>query len=242
MAGPVLVVGGDSRIGRALVAHLEGLGIEVRATTRRREAPDERRPYLDLADPTASLDALPAAEAVVLTAAIARLGACEDDPFGSARVNVEGTIRVAEAMAARGAQVLLLSTDKVFDGSRPLRHREDGVSPLTEYGRQKALAEAGIRGLGPRGAILRLSKVLAPEDPLVGEWVTALAAGQPITPFTDMYLAPVPLDLVCRMVARLLAAGEPGIFHLSGGEDRSYADFAARLGERLGAPSGLVRP
>jgi dTDP-4-dehydrorhamnose reductase len=29
---------------------------------------------------------------------------------------------------------------------------------------------------------------------------------------------------------------------LSGGEDRSYADLAARLGERLGVPSDLVRP
>lgn len=241
-AGSVLVVGGDGRIGRALGAHLEGLGVDVRSTTRRPELADETRPFLDLADPTASLDALPAAEAVVLTAAVARLGACEDDPAGSARVNVAGTIRVAEAMAARGARILLLSTDKVFDGSRPLRRREDGVSPLTEYGRQKALAEAGIRGLGQQGTILRLSKVMALEEPLVSEWTAALTEGRGISPFTDMYLAPVPLDLVCRTLTKLLATRESGIFHLSGAEDRSYADFAALMADRLGIASDLIRP
>ncbi len=242
MVGPVLVVGGDGKIGRALAGHLEALGVEVLASTRRPECVAVKRPLLDLSQPEAGLDTLPGVASVVLTAAVPGLRACEDDPAGSARINVAGTNRLAEAMAGRGAQVLLLSTDKVFDGSVALRQREDSVSPRTEYGRQKALAEAGVRGLGQQGAILRLSKVLAPEEPLLREWRAALAAGRVIGPFTNMYLAPVPTALVCRLIALLIGARSHGIFHLSGAEDRPYADFAGRLATKLGATPGLIQP
>src|SRR4051794_39972715 len=53
---PLLVVGGDSEIGVALVDYLLAQGESVKSTTRRRELSGPERPYLDLAAPEASWD------------------------------------------------------------------------------------------------------------------------------------------------------------------------------------------
>ncbi len=238
----VLVVGGDGWIGRALVGHLRGLGWWVRATTRRREAASAARPFLDLERIEDCLEALPRIDVAVLAAAVARLRDCAADPTASSRVNIDGTVALSRAFRARGTRVLLLSSDKVFDGTVARRGHGEAVSPITEYGRQKALGEAGLRGLGTSGAILRLSKVIDRSELLMRDWLDALARGRAIQPFDDMNLAPVPLSLVCRLIARMIEADAAGIHHASGLLDLSYADFARRLARALGAPDDLIRP
>ncbi len=240
--GSVLVVGGDGWIGQALTAVLGETGFQVWASTRRRSMVGPYRPYLDLADVAGGLDQLPDVDAVVLAAAVARLRDCAEDPAASAAINVAGTLRLGEALARRGAYVLLLSTDKVFDGLIPQRRRDDLTSPRTEYGRQKAEAESGVLRLAGRGAILRLSKVVAPTEPLISSWKSELRAGRRIFPFRDMHLAPVPLDLVCRLVGRLVAARTPGLFQASGREDLGYDELAIRLASSLGVDPSLVHP
>lgn len=236
-SGPAaLVVGGDSYIGRELGRRLRDAGWRVWTTTRR-EPRDPNCLRLDLAGP---LPELPAVDAAVICAARARLVECAKDPAGSRKVNVEGAARLAAALAARGVYPLFLSTDKVFDGLSPQRRRDEAPCARTEYGRQKAEAEAAVRAAG--GSVLRLCKVVSPDLPLIAEWRRALKEGRPIAPFSDMYLAPVPLGHVCRLIERLLAARAPGVYHCTGAEDRSYADLARLMAEAMGADPDLVRP
>ena len=239
MTGPrrVLIVGGDSWIGRGVEAHFRAAGIESVATTRR---PGAGRPFLDLATFDPESDSLHDVDAAILAAAVARLGDCAADPHTSARANMAGTLRLARHLAARGAHVVLLSTDKVFDGRLPRRLREAGVCPRTEYGRQKALAEAGVRALGATGAVLRLSKVLDPDNALIAGWIERLARAAAVEAFHDMYLAPVSRDLVARLLEGIVRARGAGIYQASGAGDVSYADLALRIAGRLGADADLV--
>lgn len=232
----VLIVGGDGFIGAALAGRLRAAGWRVWSTTRRATlAPDVIR--LDLAD---DLPDLPDVAAAVICAARARLGDCAGDAAGSRLVNVDGAARIAAALARRGAYPLFLSTDKVFDGLAPQRSRDDATCPRTEYGRQKADAERAVRAAG--GSVLRLCKVVSPELPLVTQWRQSLLQGRPITPFSDMFLAPAPLGRVCALIERLLAARADGIFHCTGAEDRSYAALADAMAAAMGADPGLIRP
>lgn len=241
-----LVVGGDSAIGGALAGHFSDAGWQVQATTRRPDQVDEGRPYLDLAAPTA----LPPADVVLMCAAVARIGDCENNPASSHAINVDGTLAVARQMAGQGAHVLLLSTDNVFDGRKAKRDRNAGPCPTCAYGRQKAEAEAGILALGDRGAVLRLSKVLTPGNELLADWAEALAAGQTIAPFHDLYLAPITVDLVAKLAIRIAGerAGERaggifgGIFQCAGAEDRNYVDLARILLAEHGGDEDLIQP
>jgi dTDP-4-dehydrorhamnose reductase len=244
MPARILIVGGDSEIATATAAQLRAAGYGVAATTRRRDRVAPDRPFLDLAE--AADWAVPEGiGAACCCAAIARLNDCERDPEGSARVNVGGTIAVADKLLARGIPVLFLSTDKVFDGTRPLVPADTPACPGSEYGRQKAAAEAALgerMRAGAPVAILRLAKVVSPGMPLLRQWVVDLSAGKPVNAFHDMMMAPVPVALVAGAIERLLAEPARGIFQLTGPRDIAYSDLALRLAHHIGTDPALIQP
>ncbi len=238
-ANGALIVGGDSMIGAAMFEYFSAQGWRVQATTRRRDHVDAVHPYLDLSAPSQDL---PAADFVILAAAIARIGDCESQPESTRRINVDGTLSVARDLAGQGSHVLLLSSDKVFDGTIPMRRRHDEPCPACAYGEQKAVAEAGVLALGDQGAVLRLSKVLEPGLDLLTGWARDLDAGQPITPFHDLYLAPVRVAMVARIAAHIADERAAGIYHCTGAADHSYVDLARILVAGMDRDPELIQP
>ncbi|HEY0522711.1 MAG TPA: sugar nucleotide-binding protein [Stellaceae bacterium] len=240
----VLVVGADGEIGRALAAHLSAVGAAAVGTTRRTGVARAGRLFLDLAADPGDWPALPAADAAVICAAVARVADCERDPDGARRVNVDGPLALVRRLPP-GCHTLFLSTNHVLDGSAPRQRADAPYCPASAYGAQKAMAERELLALGSRGgglAVLRLAKVLTPSDPLFLDWAAALAVGRPAAPFADIVNAPAPLSFVCGLIERLLAARASGLFQASGDCDLAYAEMALLLAEALGRDPGLVRP
>jgi dTDP-4-dehydrorhamnose reductase len=235
-----LLVGGDSEIGRIAAAQL---GARARATTRRPRGAGDPRIALDLAGDLSAWEPPDGVTSACILAAVARLADCEKDPAAAARVNVAGTLALAERLTARGVHVLFLSSDKVFDGAAPHMRADAPTAPGSEYGRQKARAEAALRALMERGApvaILRLGKVVSPETALLRDWIAALKAGKPIRAFGDMTMAPVPAKTVARAIEALMTDHATGIFQLSGPRDISYFEAGRFLAERLRTDKSLV--
>lgn len=238
-----LIVGGDSEIGAAAYRAMKVQGKAAAATTRRRDRVAPDRPFLDLAAPLDNWAPPPGTQAVCLCAAIARLAACAVDPEGSAHVNVVQTLALADKLLARGIAVLFLSTNQVFDGNTPHERAEAPHSPASEYGRQKARAEAALLRQMENGApvaILRLAKVVSDTMPLIGGWIKDLTAAKPIRVFNDLKLAPTPTDLVSTAISALLQDRARGIFQLTGPRDVTYADIGGFLAAYLDADQKLV--
>jgi dTDP-4-dehydrorhamnose reductase len=243
MPRPLLLVGGDSEIGAKTVALLREHGHAVIATTRRPERVAPDRQFLDLGRPIEDWQPPPGTRAACLCAAVAHLADCARDPEGSARINVAGTLALADRLLAHGIAVLFLSTDKVFDGRRPHVPSNAPTCPRSEYGRQKAAAEAALAARLAEGApvaILRLAKVVSPGMALIRHWLSNLADGRPVRAFCDMMLAPTPAAIVAAAIEKLLGEPDPGIFQLSGPRDISYSDVALHLAHRIAADPGLV--
>ncbi len=241
----LLLIGGDSEVAKGALAFLRGARHQVISTTRRPERVNAETILLDLSAPLDSWDPPAGMRAACIFAAVARLGACQSDPAGSAYVNVAQTVALIDRLLGAGIYVLHLSTNQVFDGRMPQVRAEAPTCPVSEYGRQKASTEAAILERLNRGApvaILRLAKVLTSDTPLLREWVAALARGRPIRPFHDMTLAPTPIDLVARAIAALLQDRASGLFQLTGPRDVSYADMAFALAARMGLDRRLVEP
>lgn len=249
-----LVIGCDGLIGRALVKHLEGLPAVVYRTTRRACAV-EGSLVLDLADfsryPKAIDDLERLAQTgpltVFLAAAVTGYDQCEDDPAASRRINVMNTCVLAERLIAQGAFVVFLSSNAVFTGKDGAT--ENFISdPESEYGRQKADAEARLKVLAryaPMGAgvaIVRLAKVLSASQPLIRGWIDALRRGERIEAATDLLISPVSLQYAVRGLVRIGARREAGTFHISGAGSVTYFDFASALARGLAAPEKQVRP
>jgi dTDP-4-dehydrorhamnose reductase len=241
----LLAVGGNSEIAKGTLAALRSLGRPVLSTTRHPERVNPETLMLDLSAPLDDWEPPVGIDAACIFAAVARLGACQSDPAGSAHVNVTQTTALIQRLIAAGIYVLHLSTNQVFDGQTPHVRPQTPTSPVSEYGRQKARCEAALLEHMRRGApvaILRLAKVLTSDTPLLHEWTAALAHDRPIRPFHDMTLAPTPIDLVARAIAALLQDQAPGLFQLTGPRDVSYSELAFALAARMGADRRLVLP
>jgi len=235
---PVLVVGQDGLLGRALLSRLRALGVETWGTSRRKAPLEPFTLPLDLADRTSRLPRFPVFRTAVLCAGASGLAACAAEPGRSRAVNVDGLLRLAEGLLDQGTRVVLLSSDAVTGA--------DGELPalMAEYGRQKAAAEAGLLDLDRgRGLVLacRLGKILHRDMPLLRDWQEALEQGRPIAPYKDLGLAPLSLAHAAEALARLALSGRTGVLSLAG-EPGTYADLARSLAARLGADPRLVRP
>ena len=238
-----LIVGGDSFVGRATADHLARREVGVITTTRHIGGADDRTAYLDLGRPLAGWVPPSGVGGACICAAAARLADCADDPVGTAHINVEQTLTLVDRLVAHDVFVVFLSSNQVFDGTLAHMPAHAAHCPVSEYGRQKAAAERSMIAkieIGAPIAILRLAKVVSAEMPLVEHWKAALRSGDRVGAFSDMRVAPVPVDMVATAIESLLSAHEPGIYQLSGPRDITYLELARSLAAGIGADGSLV--
>jgi dTDP-4-dehydrorhamnose reductase len=217
-----LVVGGDSAIGGALSASMRSRGSSVVATSRRSAEAESGRLHLDLEQPHAWC--LPGAiGSAFLCAGRSSFLECERDPAGTRNVNVTATHRLGVALMEAGAFVVLLSTSAVFPGSDPWPDEETPVAPTTAY-----------------GAIVRLTKVMLPNSPIVQRFASKMTKAEPVDAFSDLFIAPTSIDFVIEALCMIAARRRAGIYHLSGDLEVSYAEFARRLARKLNAEAAVT--
>lgn len=256
-ADPSLVVGGDSMIGRALITALRADGDVVFATTRRRDAVNEQRLFVDL-EAGVWTDLLNRRfKTAYFCAAMARLDACHADPARAMRVNAEQPAALAAALAARGCYVIYLSTNQVFDGAAPCPAHDAPVNPTSVYGRSKAAGEHRVLTIGADAAalsqlsaqptvvspgVLRLSKVVEPGMALLANWAERLRLGGAIQAAEDMTLAPLPVSQVVAALRSMALRRSVGVLQLAAGGEITYVDAARHVARRVGVPLDRVEP
>ena len=236
----ILIVGGGGLLGGALLACGRREGLAMEATTHNLPADPAALHRLDLREPLDNWHPPTGCRSAVLCSAITSLETCQRDPAGTRWINVTQTLRLAERLLAAKIFVVFISTNLVFDGTRPARRTDEPTSPLTEYGRQKAEVETALKTFGDSAAVVRLTKVLNPRWPLLCGWIELLRARQPVRAFTDMVCAPIPLDTVAHGLAAIASSRLPGRWQFSAAADVSYAGIAQHLASRLNVPAALV--
>jgi len=100
-------------------------------------------------------------EWIVNCAAYTQVDRAEAEPEIAQRVNAIGPANLARAARQRGARLLHISTDYVFDGRAARPYREDDpVGPLNVYGRTKLAGEQAVRDILPQGHLIVRSQWL----------------------------------------------------------------------------------
>jgi len=99
-------------------------------------------------------------DAVINCAAWTAVDACEGDPDKALTANGVAVRWVAEACDAIDAHLVHVSTDYVFDGTKPTPYVETDVpNPQSVYGTTKLAGEAEALAIGTRAAVVRTSWV-----------------------------------------------------------------------------------
>lgn len=209
------------------------------------------RPAFDLLDPSSIRRSIlgEKPDIVVSAAAYTAVDRAEDERDQAYQVNVVGAACIAEAAATLRVPVIHVSTDYVFSGdaSRPYLE-SDEAAPKTVYGYTKLRGEYAVASANPRHIILRTSWVYSPFGTNFVRTMLRLATErQTIAVVADQWGNPTSaLDLAAAI---MLVATHPtgdryGVYHVAGGGDTTWAEFARhvfRASSVHGGPHAEVR-
>jgi dTDP-4-dehydrorhamnose reductase len=222
---PILIVGGNGTLGGALAAACRHRDLAHVTTT---------RGELDLGDAASIARALDSHRpwVVINAAGWVRVDEAEQDREACWRANSEGAELLCRLCADRGIPTISFSSDLVFDGKAAAPYTEGSPpSPLNTYGRSKAAAERAIAALPGAHLVVRTAAFFSPFDPhnFAMQVVTASREGRRQRVADDEIVSPTYVPDLCDAVLDLAIDGETGIWHLSGGEAVSWAEFARRI-------------
>jgi dTDP-4-dehydrorhamnose reductase len=154
----ILVTGANGQLAAALRAVLPQETVFSAST-------GEVLPHIDLSRPdgiAAILDQV-SPSIIVNAAAYTAVDAAEDNEETALAVNAESVGEMGRWAFQRGAFILHVSTDYVFDGMESQPYTEDApIGPINAYGRSKAIGEQRLRESGASHAILRTSWLYGP--------------------------------------------------------------------------------
>lgn len=238
----MLIIGADSIIGAHLKKRCEAQSDTVYGTTRNANRCTETTFFLDLLNPDAfHIPDHITIDTVVFCAAMSIIKECEENKELSYQINVESPIKLAHYLKNRfNPFMIFLSSNAVFDGSKPFRLESEQPCPINYYGFCKAETENKLSNISNKLAILRLTKVLYPDHPLIKKWIEDLQNSKNIFPFADLMLAPITLDMVFETIEKLTIIKIPGVFHISGNQDITYAELAKQIAKDIKCDYKLI--
>jgi dTDP-4-dehydrorhamnose reductase len=126
------------------------------------------------------------------------------------------------AAAARGARLVHVSTDLVFDGEHAPYAEDDEARPVSDYGRAKLEAERFVDGL-----VVRTSLLYGKPGPQ-----EALAARDDVVFHEDEIRCPTHVSDLAAALVELAALEVTGVLHVAGPDAVSRLELARLLGAR----------
>jgi dTDP-4-dehydrorhamnose reductase len=235
MGETILVTGGSGRLGGALVRHLKRLGHIVLAPT---------RAEWDGSKPNGVKSAMAdwRFDAVFHAAAMTQVDVCEEQPEAAMRVNAEWPAHLARECRKRGARLVHVSTDYVFDGVvEGLRSEDEPTNPLGVYGKTKLLGEQLVLAEYPEAVVARVSWIFGPDRPSFADsFLQKALDGAPLEAIADKWSCPSSaLDLAEWLERLRNERSFSGLIHLCNSGLCSWWEYGKeilRLAGDLGLP------
>ncbi|ETX10979.1 dTDP-4-dehydrorhamnose reductase [Roseivivax halodurans JCM 10272] len=186
-------------------------------------------------------------DAVINAAAWTAVDAAEEHEAEAQRINADAPGEMARAAARRGIPFVQISTDYVFDGQGDRPFAVDArTAPLGAYGRTKLAGEEAVSEAGGPHVILRTSWVVSAHGKNFVKTMLKLGAERDrLTIVSDQIGGPTAATDIARACLTIAEAlrGDPrktGTYHLSGGPDVSWADFAREIFAQAGLTPEVV--
>jgi dTDP-4-dehydrorhamnose reductase len=253
----ILVIGGGGQLGYKIIhRHKQAHDFFATYISRKPDLDPEKYYVLDKTKKTEVTRRLKkiSPNAVVDTAAIHNVDYCERNPEEAHKVNVEGSLNVAEACHNIDCKYVFISTDYVFDGEKGLYSEIDMVNPINYYGKTKLEAEKKVVEAVSDHLILRPSVIYSwvPESQSVSssgkplnfaQWLALqLENEKKVNIVTDQYSSPTLADNFADCIIGLCEEDKVGLYHVSGRNRLNRYEFSVKLAETFGYDDDLINP
>ncbi|MEK6406413.1 MAG: dTDP-4-dehydrorhamnose reductase [Acidobacteriota bacterium] len=216
-----MITGAGGLLGRSMQARLTESGWRVVAL-----------PRTDL-DITKEEDVRRAVEAVrpqvlINCAATADVDRCEVEPDWAYAINERGPRFLARACREFGADIVHVSTDYVFDGSKEGSYtQEDEPKPLSVYGMAKLAGEFAVREEAERFYVVRTSWLFGAGGKNFGSRVVEYARkGARLKGVIDQTSIPTYAPDLAARIEEIIDLGAHGLYQVTSTGPATWFDFA----------------
>lgn len=233
---PVLIIGGDTLLGKSLVKACNDRNINYVSLSRRQmnctvlehvEASIRKyKPW-----------------AIVNAEGYFQVEDAEMDAENCFLRNTVGPTNLAVCANKHGIQLLIFSSDQVFDGKKNSEYTEsDDVNPINLLGVSRVRAEDEVLRACPEALIVRSSEFFShlSDDSAMSRLVAALSRRERVDVADDVFISPTLASDLINGSLDLLIDGESHIWHVANQGTISWADLAVDLANRSGYNASLL--
>ena len=232
-----MITGAGGLLGRAMHARLTESGWHVVALP---------RTELDITNEEHVRRSVEAAAPSILIncAATADVDRCEVDPDWAYAINEKGPRFLARACREFGADIVHVSTDYVFDGSKEgFYTQEDKPRPLGVYGKSKLAGEFAVREEAERFYVVRTSWLFGKGGKNFGSRVIEYARkGVQLKGVIDQTSIPTYAPDLATRLEEIIDLGAHGLYQITSSGPATWFDFARRALDLAGLGGVEIEP
>ena len=182
-------------------------------------------------------------ELVINCAATTDVDRCEREPEWAFAVNEAGPRLLAQCCKEFGAELVHISTDYVFDGTKQgFYTQEDAPNPLSVYAESKLAGEVAVRDEISHCNVIRTSWLFGPGGKNFGSRVIELArSGARLSGVTDQISIPTYAADLSTRILEIVRTGSYGLFHATNSGPTTWYEFARLALELAGLSDVPIR-
>lgn len=160
-----------------------------------------------------------------------------------AKINIEGTRHVFEAVMNKGKKMIHISTDFIFDGTSPPYFEDAEPNPISYYGETKYQAEKIVQG---KAMIIRPAYPYRAKYEIKSDFVKSIRSlleqNKPISMVTDSTITPTFIDNIAYALKYLFNNFSTQIYHIVGADSISSYDAGKLIAKTFGYNENLIQP
>ncbi len=185
-------------------------------------------------------------EVVINCGAYTAVDRCEEERRLCRQINGEGPGYLAKACRLIGSRIIHISSDYVFDGSKPVPHpyvEDDPVQPLSHYGRTKLQGEQAIAKQCNDYVIVRTAWLYSATGSNFLKTMLRLSLADPGAirrVVNDQYGSLTWSHTLARQIGSLLRSDIQGIVHATSEGYSTWYEAAVYFLEKMGVRHRLV--
>lgn len=232
----VLVIGGDSRLGKVLKKKLSKNFIVYETTRKIKKS--KKSIFLELGN-IKNFKTNILFDFVIVAGGVTDYKICNNNYDYAYKINCKNIPEIAKYFIKKGSFLVFISTNTVFKYLKKIPDEYDKPNPSFNYSKLKFITEKKIFKIAKKNnfiekfAILRLSKNVDMYTSPFNIWVKSLRKNKKFQAFEDLYFAPILFDDSASVIIKIINKKLSGIFHLSGEKDFNYYAFAKLLEKKF---------
>ena len=246
----VLITGASGLLGRSILKRFKEEKVETIGLALRRKSQEFKTLDLTIRSEIQNFITEYRPHYIIHCAAEKSPDICQNDPDRVKKINVNATQYIADLSLLYGAKLIFISTDYVFDGSKPPYQVDDTPNPINAYGLSKRAGESMILKIDPSAIILRVPVLFGPVESLEESAVTTIfsAVLGEKNVNNDHWAIRYPTftpdiaDVLFKIVSRPKEQQLKGLYHFSGSEAFTKYEMAMIMAKIFNLPCRHLKP